>query len=204
MKIFMNGLELGREATGEMEVGQVLSEIQSEIHAGGKVLLGASIDGVAIESGFRRRRQLATPVTRVAKLELLIQDPEVVSEQILKDSLQIYRQIQQEAPVLATRFRMGDEFTANQQLADVLDRLTLSLKGSSMALKQRPLNSNLQGRLNQAGGELMPVLDRVLAAQTSGDYTALADQLEYKLPTALKNCYDCMLQATETQAVAPR
>lgn len=204
MKIYMNGLELSKEATGEMEVGQVLSELQSEIHTGGKVLLGASIDGVAIESGFRRRRQLATSVTRINKLELMIQDPEAVSEQILKDSLQIYRQLQQEVPVLATRFRMGDEFTANQQLADVLDRLTLSLKGSSIALKQRPLSSDLHGRLNQAGGELMPVLDRVLAAQTAGDYTALADQLEYKLPTALKNCYDCMLQANESPAANTR
>ena len=64
MKIYLNGLELGREATGEMEVGQVLSEVQSEIHNGGKVMLAASIDGVPVESGFRRRRQLATPVTR--------------------------------------------------------------------------------------------------------------------------------------------
>lgn len=198
MKIYLNGLELGREAGGDMEVGQVLSEVQSEIHNGGKVMLGAAMDGVPIETGFRRRRQLATPVTRVQKLELTIQDPAVVSEQILKDSIQMYRQVQHDVPDVAARYRFGDEFAANQQLADILDRLTLSLKGTSLALKSKQINGGLQARLNEAGGALVPVLDKVLAAQTSGDYTALADQLEYKLPQALKQCYDCMVQAVET------
>lgn len=200
MKVFINGLELSREASGEMEVGHVLSEVESEIHAGGKVLLGASIDGVPIEHGFRRRRQLATSVTRVQKLDLMIQNPDAVAEQILKDSLSVYRQIRQEAPSLATRFRIGDEFAANQQLADVLDRLTLSLKGSALALKSQPNSSGLQSRLNQAGSTLMPVLDRVLAAQTAGDYVALADQLEYQLPNALNKCYEFMMLSNETQA----
>ncbi len=197
MKILMNGMELSREAQGNMEVGQVLSEVQSEIHQGGKVLIGAAMDGVPIEHGFRRKRQLATPVTRVSKLELTIQNPEVIAEQILKDSLQMYRQIEQEVPSLATRFRIGDEFEANQQLADVLERLTLSLKGTSLALNSKSTADGLYARLNQAGGELLPVLDRVLAAQTSGDYTALADQLEHKLPKALKQCYECMTETAE-------
>lgn len=204
MKIYINGLELQKVASGDLEVGQVLNEVQSEIHAGGKVLIGACIDGVPVDNGFRRKRQLSTPVTRIEKLELMIQNPDALSDQMLKDSLQIYRQLQQEVTVIATHFRMGDEYIANQQLADALDRLTLSLKGSSMALRQRPQTTGLQGRFNRAGGELMPVLDRVLAAQSAGDYTALADQLEYSLPTALRNCYDCMLQATENQPIQVR
>lgn len=202
MKILMNGLELSRQAEGNMEVGQVLSEVQNEIHAGGKVLLDASIDGVLIENGFRRRRQLATPVTRIKKLELTIQDKDIVSEQILKDSLQVYQQIQQEVPVLATRFRLGDEYAANQQLADMLEKLTLSLKGSALVLKKRTESNGFQMRLNQAGNSLAPVLDRVLAAQTSGDYTTLADQLEYRLPAALNECYNCMAEAAQ-ETTAP-
>jgi hypothetical protein len=61
---------------------------------------------------------------------------------------------------------VGDEFSANQQLAEVFDRLTLSLKGTSLALKSKPINGGLQARLNDAGGALVPVLDKVLAAQT--------------------------------------
>lgn len=195
MKIYINGLELEKQATGEMEVGQVLSEIQSEIHADRKVLLQASMDGVPIEHSFRRRRQLSTPVTRVEKLELIVQNPDDVASQMLKDSVLIYQQLLQEVPMIATRFRMGDEYNANQQLAEAVDKLTLSLRGSSLALGKRAETDGLHGRFNTAGSELMPVIDKVLAAQASGDYTSLADQLEYRLPVALEKCFNVLVES---------
>jgi hypothetical protein len=100
-------LRLDAKPAARWEVGQVLSEVQTEIHTGGKVLLGAAMDGVPIETGFRRKRQLATPVTRVKKLELTIQDPDAVSEQILKDSIQLYRQIQHDVPKIAAQIPRG-------------------------------------------------------------------------------------------------
>jgi len=195
MKIRINGLELAKEATGEMPVGQVLSELQQEIHLGGKVLLAASIDGTPIDNGFRRKRQLATPVTRIETLDVIVQESCAVTEQILNDSLLVQKQVAAELPGLATTFRMGDECQANQLLADVLDRVTLSLKGAALAIQKRPRQDGQFARMNQAGAALMPVLDRVLAAQTAGDYTALADELEYRLPAALRNCTECMIQA---------
>ncbi len=194
MKIRLNGVELSKEATGDLLVGQVLAEVQQEIHLGGKILLAASIDGTPVENGFRRKRQLATPVTRVATLDLMVQESSAVTEQILKDSLQIQQQVATELPDLATSFRIGDECNANQRLADTLDRVMLSLKGAALAMQKGKERSTYYASFNQAGTALMPVLDRVLAAQTAGDYTALADELEYRLPSALRNCQDCMAQ----------
>lgn len=189
MKIFLNGHELEKQAEGTLEVGQVLNEVQTEIHRGGKVLLSAAMDGVPIEQGFRRRRQLATPVTRVARLDLMIQEPQVVSQQILNDSLQMFRQVQQEVAPLATSFRIGDEAQANQSLAEIIERLTLSLKGASLVLQRSQTTANAFAQLNQAGQQLMPVVDRILSAQAAGDYTALADELEYEMPQVLRECY---------------
>lgn len=189
MKIFLNGHELAKQAEGPLDVGQVLDELQMEVHRGGKVVIGAAMDGVLIEHGFRRRRQLATPVTRVNRLDMTILEPEVVSQQILHDALEMFRQVQKEVAPLAASFRIGNETSANQNLADIVEKLTLSLKGASLVLQRGQSIANAYGQLDLAGRQLMPVVDRILAAQASGDYTALADELEYEFPQVLRECY---------------
>ncbi|MCB9358047.1 MAG: hypothetical protein H6506_04355 [Calditrichaeota bacterium] len=186
MKVYLNGLALEREAEGSAEVGQVLNELQTEIREGGKVLLTAAIDGVQIENGFRRRRQLATPVSNIERLDLTIQNSEVVAEQILQDSLQVLQQVQQEAAPLATGFRIGNEYDSNQRLADMMERLKLALQGASLVLSRSNTSANSFAQLNQAGHRLMPVVDRILTAQASGNYVAIADELEYEMPQVLR------------------
>lgn len=189
MKIFLNGLELSKEAEGAVEVGQVLSELQSELHNGGKVLLAAMADGVLIEQGYRRKRQLAMPVNRVTRLDLTIQNAEVVAQQIMKDSLQVLRQIQQETASLATSFRIGDEYNANQRLAEFVEQLKLALQGVSVALQRGRTADSFYAPLHEAVRGLLPAIDRILKAQASGDYVSLADTLEYDLPQHLRECY---------------
>ncbi len=203
MKIYLNGHALAREADGPMEVGQVLSELQAEIREGGKVMLNAAIDNVPIEYGFRRRRQLATPVNKVERLDLVIQEREAVAEQILNDSLQVLCDVQKEVGPLSTSFRMGDEYDSNQTLADVLERLKLSLNGAALVLQRSGTDPAVFSQLNETGHRLMPVVDRILAAQAAGNYVALADELEYEMPAVLRECYITLLGLSQAVRKGP-
>jgi hypothetical protein len=72
----------------------------------------------------------------------------------------------------------------------MLDQLSLLAK--STPVFERWVNNNAASQLSQSVTGLAPVIDTILKAQTSGDYVALADALEYDLKKNLRACISAM------------
>jgi hypothetical protein len=184
MKISLNGLELSRQAEGDMTVGQVLSEIQDEIRAAGRVVTGIAVDGLTLPEGWQRRQRLAMTVANAEVLQLTIEEPAELRRQTLVYASQLIGQLVQRTKPLGTKFRVGDEVTANNELASFLDDLKLVLAGldhSTRDFKDHASATTIRNRVVQSANQLLPSLDRLYKAQAGGDYIAVADELEYDL-----------------------
>lgn len=197
MRIYLNDSVLEKEAVGSLTVGQVIEDLQREVTAGGKVVTSIRIDGKPIESGFRRRRQFERKVDSTSRLDVAIANPQSVVEQMLNDTMQICATLPETCESLALRFRLGEEARANNGLAEMLDQLSLLAK--STPVFERWVQSSEVSQLSQSVEALGPVTDTILKAQTSGDYIALADALEYDLMKNLRVCLNVMTPLKSAQ-----
>jgi hypothetical protein len=184
MKIALNGLPLPRQATGTITVGEVLSELQEDIRAGGKVVTHIRVDSRPLATGWQRRKQLATPVTEVECLDLTVQEPLQLKRHTLEDAAGLVNRMVQQISPLGKKFRIGDEVTANNDLASFLEDMKLVLagldyttRGSGTSRRTPPV----RGRVMDTANRLLPTLDRIYKAQAAGDYIAIADEIEYDL-----------------------
>ncbi len=189
MKILLNGFELPREAEGDLTIGQVLSELKTEIQQGGKVVTSARMDNIQLAEGWKARSQLSTPVSRVGQLDITIQDPDQLRSNMLNDVASLVSNMRTHAGPLAVKFRIGDEVVANNELADLLENLKLVLNGLDLMTRSEAtgMPPDFRAKVASMADRMIPTLDRVYKAQASGDYIAIADELQYELTGHLKD-----------------
>jgi hypothetical protein len=195
MKITLNGMELSRRAEGSQTVGDVLTEVQAEIKRGGKIVTGVSLDSIPLPTGWKRRETLSSPVSNVQTLELSVDDPYRLLNQLLSDTEQMVLTLSKRSTELAGKFRIGDEVVANNDLAQYLDDLKQSLTGLDLLSRSSDvLPHPSRGNVMEAANQLLPTLDRIYKAQATSDYIAVADELEYELPLNLTACRNVLVQ----------
>ena len=187
MKITLNGFLLNRVADGDMTVGQVLAELKEEIRTAGKVVTGVALDGQPLPDGWQRRQRLSASVENCRQLDLLITEPATLRKQTLDHTVLMIDEMRNQTRPIARKFRVGDEYTANNELAAFLDNLKLVVTGLDHVTRELSDTSgaNARAALNTAVGDIMPALDRIYKAQAAGDYIAIADEFEYELPTQM-------------------
>jgi hypothetical protein len=184
MRILLNGVELARRAENNQTVGEVLEEVRSEIYAGGKIVTRIGIDGQPLAAGRARNERLAVPVSTVRALELTVEEPTLLKLRTLRDAAALAEKLAQQARPLSRKFRIGDEVTANNELAQFLGDLKLVLEGLDLSTRSPEANTGavaVRDRILESANRLLPCLDRLYKAQAGGDYIALADELEYDL-----------------------
>jgi hypothetical protein len=183
MKIFLNGLELHRTAEGGQTAEQVLSELREEILRSGKVITQVALDGHPLANGWQRKQRLASPVSLLKRLDLTVEEPQRLRDQALSDAAQLVERLVQQTKSLGRKFRVGDEVAANNELASFFEDLKLVLSG--LDLSTRPVRGNpptsARQSLMESAQQLLPTLDRIYRAQARGDYTTIADEVEYDL-----------------------
>jgi hypothetical protein len=205
MKITLNGFLLNRVAEGDMTVGQVLAELKDEIRAAGKVVTAVAVDGRPLPDGWQRRQRLSASVQNCTQLDLLISEPETLRKQTLDQTVEMIGLMRAKTQPIARKFRVGDEYVANTELAEFLDNLKLVVSGFDHVTRELPeaTATNARAALNTAVGDLLPALDRIYKAQAAGDYVAIADEFEYELPTHMDG-WNHILDAIDPALVAPR
>jgi hypothetical protein len=185
MRITLNGLELAKQATDDRSVAQILNEIKEEIKRAGKIVTAVYVDGASVAGNRREAELLNTPVRNVYTLELRVMDPDVLQSQALDDVARLTEAMKNRTETLATKFRVGDEVIAHNELAELLDQVKLIVSCLDHTTRPRggdQLVSGPRTRVLQAANELLPTLDRIYKAQASGDCIAIADEIEYSLP----------------------
>jgi hypothetical protein len=184
MRILLNGVELERRAESDQTIGQVLDEVRGEIYAGGKIVTRIGLDGQPLPAGRARTERLAARVSTVRALELTIEEPLLLKMRTLKDASALAEKLARQARPLSRKFRIGDEVTANTELATFLGDLKLVLEGLDLSTRRPEAASPalaLRDRILESANRLLPCLDRLYKAQAGGDYIAVADELEYDL-----------------------
>ncbi|MBI5058346.1 hypothetical protein HZB60_01035 [candidate division KSB1 bacterium] len=203
MKITLNGFLLNRVADGDTTVGQVLAELKDEIRSAGKVVSGVALDGHPLPDGWQRRQRLSRSVQSCQQLDLLITEPAALRQQTIDHTVQMIGHMRTQTKPIARKFRIGDEFTANNELATFLDDLKLVMAGLDHVTRATKEASTGAARaaLNTAVGELLPTLDRIYKAQAAGDYVTIADEFEYELPSFMAG-WDRILEAMAADEAA--
>jgi hypothetical protein len=206
MKIFLNGLELSRAAEGEQTVEQVLSELREEIRQSGKVITQVALDGRLLANGWQRKQRLASPVSLVQRLDLTVDEPQRLRDQTLQDAAVLVDRLLQQTKPLGRKFRVGDEVAANNELASFLEDLKLVLSG--LDLSTRPTAegpaSSARRCLMETAEHLLPTLDRIYRAQARGDYTAIADEVEYDLRDQISGWKNMVAEARGSLGSLPQ
>ncbi len=199
MKISLNGLDLPRKAEGPLMVKEVLNELQSEIHASGKLLLKAVLDGVPLSSNWSQDFRSTTPVDLAKHLELVIDEPRHASTQLLKDSCTLIEKLTLKTADLAKNFRVGNEIVANNELAEFLDELKLIISSMDMSTRQTDSNPEylrIRSDIEASAQKLAPTLDRIYHAQSSGDTVTIADEIQYELPNQMSHWKNILTETT--------
>jgi hypothetical protein len=207
MKISLNGLELSRQAEGNLAVGQVLSEVQQEVRTTGRVVTHIVMDGVTLPEGWQRRQRLSRPVSSVNHLELTVEEPAQLRQQTLVYASQLIGQLVRQTKPLGTKFRVGDEVTANNELASFLDDLKLVLAGldhSTRDFTDLASAVPVRNRVVASANLLLPSLDRLYKAQAGGDYIAVADELEYDLRDQIASWPELVLEVRQVSQQMPQ
>jgi hypothetical protein len=206
MKISLNGLDLTPTAEGEQTVEQVLSELREEIRQSGKVITQVALDGRPLVNGWQRRQRLASPVSLVQRLDLTVEEPQRLRDQTLQDAAALMERLHRQTKPLGRKFRVGDEVAANNELAAFLEDLKLVMSGldlSTRSIVDRSPTSARQ-RLMDSAGQLLPTLDRIYRAQARGDYTAIADEVEYDLRDQMTGWKDVVAEARRSLDSLPQ
>jgi len=184
MKISLNDHELERSAEGELTIGQVLDELKEEIRRGGKVVTQVVIDGRELPMNWQRNRLLASKVKDANRMNLLIEDAARLKRQTVQDAGQLVQKLVRQSKPLGKKFRIGDEVTANNDLASYLEDLKWILAGLDHTTRNGNGNhssSPARDGVIEKVNRLLPTLDRIYKAQAAGDYIAIADEIEYDL-----------------------
>jgi hypothetical protein len=200
MKVTLNGLELPREATGDQTVGNVLNQLTSEIHQGGKVIVAIHVDGQWI-SRDQSSQALSKQVGTVRQLDVTVAELADAQERALNDAEQVIHALKMKSKPTAKKFRVGDDLAANAELAEFLQELQLvatSLDYCTRSSKPIPQKVALRQRLDETAGALVPALDRIYKAQAAEDYVSVADELEYVLPDHLDRWEELTRAARQT------
>ena len=190
MRIMLNGVELSRQAEGNLTVGNVLGEVQAEITKGGKIATSVSLDGKPLPTGWRRRERLTSPVSSVNVMEFTVDEPSRLKQQMISDAESLLSTMEKNTATLARSFRIGDEVVANNELAQFLDELKLVVSSMDHASRTNQADSKNpeRGEILEAANSLVPTLDRIYKAQAAGDYISIADEIEYELPEHIAKC----------------
>jgi len=184
MKIMLNGLELARQAEGERTVGEVLAEVAEDVKRGGKVVTQVAVGGRVLTEDRQRNRLLSARVDDVQSLELKIDDPMHLRQQTIQDAEQLIEKLVGQCKPLSRKFRIGDEVSANNELADYLEDLKWIIAGLDYSTREDREKEGMisaRGKLMDSAGRLLPTLDKIYKAQAAGDYIAIADEIEYDL-----------------------
>jgi hypothetical protein len=205
MKISLNGLDLTRTAEGEQTVEQVLSELRAEIRQSGKVITQVALDGRPLVNGWQRKQRLASPVSLTQRLDLTVEEPQRLRDQTLQDTAALMERLLGQAKPLGRKFRVGDEVAANNELAAFLEDLKLVMSGLDLSTRSIPRSpTSARQRLMDSAGRLLPTLDRIYRAQARGDYTAIADEVEYDLRDQMAGWKDVVAEARRSLDSLPQ
>ena len=184
MKVLLNGLEIQGDGNGATTVGEVLDQLRTEIAENGKVVTAIAVDGELLQDEAQRERVHARLQSEVENIELTVEEPKALLTKGLSDTRDFLQSLRRDFTKTATAFRLGDEFTANNNLASCLDDLKLVLTGMNAASRLPGVETeteSLRETLIASNTRLTPVLDSMYKAQAAGDYVTLADGLEYDL-----------------------
>jgi hypothetical protein len=206
MKISLNGLDLPRTAEGDQTVEQVLAELREEIRRSGKVVTQVALDGRPLVNGWQRRQRLASPVSLAERLDLTVEEPQRLRDQTLLDAAALMDRLLRQAKPLGRKFRVGDEVAANNELASFLEDLKLIMSGLDLSTRSSVDRSptSARQRLMDSAGRLLPTLDRIYRAQARGDYTAIADEVEYDLRDQMAGWKDVVAEARRSPDSLPQ
>jgi len=206
MKISLNGLDLPRTAEGDQTVEQVLAELREEIRRSGKVVTQVALDGRPLVNGWQRRQRLASPVSLAERLDLTVEEPQRLRDQTLQDAAALMDRLLRQAKPLGRKFRVGDEVAANNELASFLEDLKLIMSGLDLSTRSSVDRSptSARQRLMDSAGRLLPTLDRIYRAQARGDYTAIADEVEYDLRDQMAGWKDVVAEARRSPDSLPQ
>jgi hypothetical protein len=162
------------------------------------VIVRAVLDNTTLNENWSQDPRVNTSVDRVARLDLVIDEPERLAKQILADAESLISDITVQTGELARKYRVGDDVVAHNELADILDKLKLVVSGMDLTTRHvarlYPLNE-VRSKVEKSAAELNPVLDRILEAQERGDNVALADEIEYELPECVRAWHNIVHQA---------
>jgi hypothetical protein len=206
MKISLNGLDLSRTAEGDQTVEQVLAELREEIRRSGKVVTQVALDDRPLVNGWQRRQRLASPVSLAERLDLTVEEPQRLRDQTLQDAAALMERLLRQAKPLGRKFRVGDEVAANNELASFLEDLKLIMSGLDLSTRSSVDRSptSARRRLMDSAGRLLPTLDRIYRAQARGDYTAIADEVEYDLRDQMAGWKDVVAEARRSPDSLPQ
>jgi hypothetical protein len=138
-------------------------------------------------------------VTSARHLELIIDEPEHLARQMLKDSGMMIERLSAKTGGLAHKFRVGSDVVANNELAEFLGELKLVVSGLDMTTRQtstQPQLAAVRNEVEAAATRLVPTLERVFQAQAAGDTIALADEIQYELPVLMNRWRDLIAETT--------
>jgi hypothetical protein len=200
MKVSLNGLELSRQAADNQTVGDVLSQLSGEIHQGGKIIVAVHVDGQWIPRD-ESSHLLSKRVGTVQQLDVTVAELADAKEHALDDAEKVIYALKMKSKPTAKKFRVGDDRTANTELAAFLQDLQLvamSLDYCTRDLKEVSGAAALRRRLDDTARTLVPTLDRLYKAQAAEDYVTVADELEYVLPEHLDQWQGLVRDARQT------
>ncbi len=184
MKVFLNELELEQLESLPETVGEILDQLRDEISKNGKLITSIAVDKDVLKTDSARDKAWKQHSSEVERLDLTVEEPKYLLASGLTDTRDFLQSLRKDLTSTATAFRLGDEATANNDLARCLDDLQLVLTGMSAASRLPGVESDtesLRGIMISSNPRLLPLLDSMYKAQASGDYVTLADGLEYDL-----------------------
>jgi hypothetical protein len=184
MKIFLNGLELDGNGQVASTVGEALDQLREEITTAGKLVTSIAVDGKLLRTEPEKERIRTKLQTEVDRIELTVEEPKSLLQNGLMSTRDFLQSLRRDLTKTATAFRLGDELSANDDLAHCLDDLKLVITGMNAASRLPGVETeteSLREAIGAANSRLLPVLDTMYKAQAAGDYVSLADGLEYDL-----------------------
>lgn len=184
MKVLLNGLEIRGGDTELPTVGEILDQLRSEIGEKGKVVTAIAVDGELLQDDPQREKVEGRPPSEVERIELTVEEPKSLLAKGLSDTRDFLQSLRGDLTKTATAFRLGDEFTANNNFAGCLDDLKLVLTGMNAAARLPGVEAEtapLRQTLISSNTRLVPMLDTMYKAQAACDYVTLADGIEYDL-----------------------
>ena len=184
MKVLLNGLEIQGDGDEQATVGEVLDQLRTEITEKGKVITAIAVDGEVLQDEPQRKKVQARLQSEVECIELTVENPKDLLAKGLSDTCDFLQNLRRDFTRAATAFRLGDEFSANNDLVSCLDDLKLVLTGMNAASRLPGVEEeteSLRETLISSNTRLAPILDTMYKAQAAGDYVTLADGLEYDM-----------------------